>query len=302
MKLPAQVEITCKQVTEWVRDYLAEPGMANGDRARLEQHLHACTWCMDYLHQLQDAARAARALGGEPVELPESDLLTMFRRAARALGEVSAPQPRPLVGSPPSGRASTVEGTRYAFKFLMAGGIGPLSRFSWPLPSSTGPGDWVEVAGRVEPCRVGVHACRTRELSWWLHDTLWLVELDGPAQRSGCGVVAPRGRLLREVEAWREGGAMRFAHAAYEHALAQVLAAEPERRAAAMPCVNSSSYHLPNRSVALAAFCAAMAVARLRGVTRFVQSGYDAERRWQSAWLARELGLSALLQHAAARR
>jgi Putative zinc-finger len=301
MKLPAQVEITCKQVTEWVSDYLAAPGMANADRARLEQHLHACTWCMDYLHQLQDAARAARALGGDAVELPESDLLTMFRRAKRVLGEVSATQARPLDSSPPGGRASTVEGARYAFKFLMAGGIGPLSRFSWPLPTATAPGEWVEVAGRVEPSRVGVHACRTRELSWWLHDTLWVVELAGLVQSSGGGVVAPRGRLLREVEAWRDGGAMRFAQAAYEHALAQVSAAEPERRAAAMPCVESSSYHLPNRNFTLAAFCAAMAMARLRGITRFVQSGYDAERRWQSAWIARELNLPALLPGAAAR-
>ncbi len=293
MKLPALVDVTCKEVVELVSDYLASPGMGVRDRARFEQHMHACSWCMDYLQQLQMATRAARELAGDAEPVPEAALLSLFRRTVPATLE-PAPAAAPRVPKP---RAAARPGlnVKYAFKFLDHNGVAPLSGFTWPRPGPNGePGAWVEVA-RAEPCRTGVHACTTGQLSHWLHDTLWLVELGGQVQRCPAGLVATRGRLLQEVVGWREGGAARFAQAAYDHALAQANSAAPERGAAAMPCIESAAYHIPRGSTALCAFCCAMSQARMRGLDHFVQSGYDAERRWQSRWIARELALPALL-------
>jgi hypothetical protein len=305
MKLPPLVDVTCKQVTELVSSYLTVSGMTTRDRARFEQHLHACTWCMDYLHQLEQTERAVQQLRANPIEVPEAALLTLFRRASAAsvpvhtsappMGSPARAKPRPPIIAP----ATHTRGEHFVFKFLMHGAIGPLSGFVWPQPSDDRPGAWVDVGPQLEPCRVGVHACSVRDLSSWLHDTLWLVELDGELRRSVGSVVASRGRLVREVEGWRSGGAARFTQAAYDHARARAAAEPPERRAAAEPCLLSAAYHIPRGSTALAAFCAAMSVARSRGITHFEQAGYDAERRWQSRWIARDLGLDELVRRAA---
>ena len=312
MKLPPLVDLTCKQVTELVSDYLTSPGMANRDRARFEQHLHACTWCMDYLQQLEQATRAASKLRTEPAELaeteelPETALLALFRRATTPSEPVrasAAPAPASTHSERPPARprGRRVEGVRFAFKFLMPGAVGPISSFAWPQPSHDEPGAWVEVGRPLEPCRTGIHACTARHLSSWLHDTLWLVELAGDVHASIGSVVATRGRLVHEIEGFREGGAARFAQAAYDHAVARAAGETPERAAAAAPCLASAAYHIPRRSTALAAFCAAMSVARSRGITHFQQAGYDAERRWQSRWIAKDLKLDALLLDAARR-
>jgi hypothetical protein len=305
MKLPPLVDVTCKQVTEIVSDYLTVSAMRTRDRARFEQHLHACTWCMDYLQQLEQTTRSAPALADEPVEVPETALLALFRRASAASAPVLV-SAAPAHASPASARrtvrpetAHRPVGARFAFKFLMQGAVGPISGFAWPRPSPGQPGAWVDVGRLVEPCRVGVHACSTRDLSSWLHDTLWLIELDGDVKRSVGSLVASRGRLLREVESWRDGGSARFAQAAVDHATARADGELPERRAAAAPCLASAAYHIPRGSTALAAFCAAMSVARSHGITHFEQAGYDSERRWQSRWIARELCLDALVATAA---
>jgi hypothetical protein len=315
MKLPALVDVTCKQVVELISDYLTTPGLGTRDRARFEQHLYACTWCMDYLQQVEATRRAASNLP-EVAELPETELLALFRRSVAS----AAAEPAKLLGTPSSrrlaGRSSLgsraeaprratrrsgrrLAGVRFAFKFLQPDGLGPLTNFAWPLPSAERPGAWVDVARPLAPCRVGVHACSALDLSSWLHEALYLVELGGDVRLSIGGVVATRGRLVREIEGWRRGGSGRFAHAAYQHALELAEAATPERRAAAAPCLASAAYHLPNLSFALAAFCSAMSVARLHGSDHFEQVGYDAERRWQSQWIARDLQLDALLATAA---
>jgi hypothetical protein len=77
-----------------------------------------------------------------------------------------------------------------AYKFLSAGGYGPFSGFEWPSA-----GDWVD--GRIS-------ACRASDLPIWLHEELWVVELEGPIQEARTKLVAPRGRLLRQVPEWTE--------------------------------------------------------------------------------------------------
>ena len=180
-----------------------------------------------------------------------------------------------------------------AYKFLARGAVGTVTEFAWPQPTAAGqPGAWIEAAAPIALCESGVHACRLPELAYWLHDELWLVELDGELREASDCVVASRARLVRPVQAWLDGGSARFAHAARDHA-AQLTAAAPEAsRARLAQYVADSSAHLPHGATALAAFCAAMAVAWLHGGDHFDDAGYRRERRWQSAFIANDLALT----------
>jgi hypothetical protein len=91
-----------------------------------------------------------------------------------------------------------------AYKFLDTEGTTVMSGTKWPLPTGDRPGPWIE-AGAVSPCREGIHACRTRDLAYWLHEELWEIELDGAIQESHRKVVGRRGRLLRRLDAWSGG-------------------------------------------------------------------------------------------------
>ena len=86
-----------------------------------------------------------------------------------------------------------------AYKFLAADGLGVFSRFAWPLPDGR-PGAWVE--SEVELCRAGIHACRPADLPYWLapravRDRARRRAVDEQPLK----VVAPRGRLIRRVDA-----------------------------------------------------------------------------------------------------
>jgi hypothetical protein len=89
-----------------------------------------------------------------------------------------------------------------AYKFLQDGAVGPFSGFSWPEPAANEPGEWVSVVEPVAPCGPGIHACRTRDLPYWLNDELWEVELGGTVVEERRGLVAERGRLLRRLDRW----------------------------------------------------------------------------------------------------
>jgi hypothetical protein len=187
--------------------------------------------------------------------------------------------------------------THYAFKFLAHGGVGPVSEYPWPAPAPQAgqPGAWVQAASALEACRSGVHACGADELAHWLHDELWIVELAGEIVPGIDCVVAQRGRLLRKVDAWSQGGAARFATAARDHAAELVATASEPARARLTQYVADSSWHLPHGSTALAAFCAAMAVAWLGGGSRFDDATYRSERVWQSRFIVGDLELEAAL-------
>src|SRR5690242_17660463 len=102
-----------------------------------------------------------------------------------------------------------------AYKFLRADGVAPFTGHRWPLPRGGNPGAWVE-AETVEPCRRGIHGCACDDLPYWLHGELWEIELDGDVQRVGHKLVARRGRLLRQVEAWNDESARDFSFACAE--------------------------------------------------------------------------------------
>ena len=206
-----------------------------------------------------------------------------------------------------------------AYKVLCSGGIGPFSRYPWPLPRDDRPGAWVVGGDATGLCQTAVHACRVRDLPWWLQDELWEAELDGEVSVGRHKVMAPRARLLRRVEAWDAACAQRFAdacamrtrdHAASalaragaKHAAAQLGRASGNRalrEAARVWADATEAARIPVRmagdaairaqgSAALAtAYIAAHAAARVEG-----PGARDAERAWQADWLRTALSLTA---------
>lgn len=161
-----------------------------------------------------------------------------------------------------------------AYKFLDEGRVARFTRFRWPE------GEWVE-AEAVVPCRSGVHACRVRDLPFWLGRELWEVELDGDVREDERKVVALRGRLTRRIDAW---------DAATADELAADVLARTRRRFGSVPVVSGfvadiQRFRATNR-VPLAAFAAARA-AGLSGGPR----AYEQERARQAEWLADRLAL-----------
>ena len=93
-----------------------------------------------------------------------------------------------------------------AYKFLDEGRVAPFTGVRWPEP-----GSWLE-SDRVELCVSGVHACRIRDLPYWLRTELWEVELEGDVVEGERLVAARRGRLVRRVEAWNDAVGASFRH------------------------------------------------------------------------------------------
>jgi hypothetical protein len=309
MKNLALVDVVCREVIEWMTDYMTPGVMAARERAQFELHLHACTWCMTYFRQMVQTAHSARLCvepepAGEVLAAAEAQLLARFRvwsakGAARHAGgaptsAVESTLARPSVAlaqaqAQRAGAAIAQSGPFY--KFLARGARGSISGFDWPVPVQGAPGAWVEAAAPLVLCARGIHACRGHELAHWLDDELWLIELAGELHEGVHGVVAARGRLIRKVEDWSSDAPARFALAAYRHA-EELASADPAFGVIVEPHLSTQQYHLPRGNTALAAFCAAMAAARLSGQDHFDQAAYDRERVWQSTWLLRELGLA----------
>jgi len=78
-RIVAEAELTCKELTELITDYLEER-LPQTEQLRFEQHLSACSGCVAYLQQMR---ATIKALGGDRiVEVPlsiQSDLLLAFR-------------------------------------------------------------------------------------------------------------------------------------------------------------------------------------------------------------------------------
>lgn len=89
-----------------------------------------------------------------------------------------------------------------AYKFLSSGAVGRFSRQAWPTPTADVPGEWLRVDGPIQQCLNGVHACTKARLVEWLDDELWEIELDDPVLEADGELIAPAGRLLRQLESW----------------------------------------------------------------------------------------------------
>jgi len=75
-----QPELTCKELTELITDYLEER-LSQTDRIRFEQHLSVCSGCVTYVDQMRVTIQA---MGSKPpLKIPssiEEPLLEAFRR------------------------------------------------------------------------------------------------------------------------------------------------------------------------------------------------------------------------------
>jgi hypothetical protein len=199
-----------------------------------------------------------------------------------------------------------------AYKFLRAGRVGPFSGWEWPEP-----GVWVSAGNELVACRRGVHACRIKDLPWWLGEELWEIELRGEVKAEEHKLVASAGCLRARIDAWTPALARVFGEACAWRArdrAVQALTRARYRRAAEQLASYGSLDHLlaaargladelPDTRVTLtiaadgasraltgaaptSAYIAAHAAGRLDG-----REGYDAERAWQSGWLVERLGL-----------
>ena len=149
--------------------------------------------------------------------------------------------------------------------------------FAWPLPNGA-PGNWVEA--EVELCRSGVHACRSADLSYWLAPVLCEIELDGDVVAAGMKVVAPRGRLVRRIDAWNDETREEYS---------QMCIVRAGDLAASAPGLVGPWAPPPAASAAgpaLMGFIAARMAEAIDGIDAYV-----AERARQSTWLADRLDL-----------
>lgn len=165
-----------------------------------------------------------------------------------------------------------------AYKFLRADGSTAFSDFRWPLPDGA-PGAWVEAP--VVPCRSGVHACRAADLPFWVGEALYAIELDGEIVAEATKVVAARGRLVRRVDAWQDGGRDAYTRwcADRGHELA---GAEAPRLDDWDAGIEPSLEEGP----AVLSFIAAAIAEEIGGI-----EAYRAERKRQAEWLAAHLAL-----------
>jgi hypothetical protein len=164
-----------------------------------------------------------------------------------------------------------------AYKFLKADGKGVFSGFAWPLPNGA-PGDWV--AAEVDPCRSGVHACRARDLPYWLAPTLYEVELDGHVAQTGMKLVAPRGRLVRRIETWNDETRAEYSQMCIARA-GELAASAPELLGPWVPPTASAA------GPAAMGYIAARIAEAIGGI-----GAHADERARQSAWLAERLELA----------
>jgi hypothetical protein len=164
-----------------------------------------------------------------------------------------------------------------AYKFLTADGLGVFSRFAWPLPG-VGPGAWIE--SEVGLCRAGIHACRPIDLPYWIAPVLYEVELDGPVDEQPLKVVAPRGRLIRRIDAWNAAAQEAYGRMCFARA-DELVAAAPERLGGWAP-----PPEIPLTASAQLGFMTARIAEQLGGTDAHVE-----ERKRQSAWLVEQLEL-----------
>jgi hypothetical protein len=215
-----------------------------------------------------------------------------------------------------------------AYKFLRPGAVAPFSGFAWPTPEDGEPGAWVETALVGGMCRGGVHACALDDLTRWMAEELWEMELAGEVETGAYKLRASRGRLLRPFAGWesatadlaadclarardRAAAGLRAAGFAAEgERIASVedpeeLSATVEEVAAGLPpdvgfrigplvegsMMTAGARSAPNRSAATLAATGSAYVTAIAAGRWGGREAADAERAEQGAWLARRLGL-----------
>ena len=72
-------EMSCKELVELVTDYL-DGALPAHDRARFEEHLAECPWCVEYVAQIERTIALVGATSREVEDDPRTaELLELFR-------------------------------------------------------------------------------------------------------------------------------------------------------------------------------------------------------------------------------
>jgi hypothetical protein len=89
------------------------------------------------------------------------------------------------------------------YKVLRDNGVAPIAsgNFKWPLPTATGPGEWVEMTGPISMCERGYHAFDGTQWEHWYGNgqRLFEIEFDGPVGKQSDKYIGARARLVREI-------------------------------------------------------------------------------------------------------
>jgi hypothetical protein len=203
-----------------------------------------------------------------------------------------------------------------AYKFLDATMAAPFTAIRWSVDG------WIETA-TATPCHEGVHGCRPDDVSWWLADAMWEIELDGAIVATRHKVAGSRGRLLApvdgyaaavrelgEVGAWRSRDRAVVALRAVDDPLADRFAAVTSLDDLAALGAEADDATWAGTSAGLAADAAHFARHGDHAQSPFVAAcsaghhgagpsgdrgayddGYEAERVFQSRWLSDRLSL-----------
>ncbi len=98
------------------------------------------------------------------------------------------------------------------YKVLNPGGQAIYGVGSWPLPTASRAGDWLEAEGELKPCSNGLHLCRRDDLVYWLGPEIYEAEIGGAEiVESHDKIVVRRARLTRQIETWNDRNARLFA-------------------------------------------------------------------------------------------
>lgn len=91
--------------------------------------------------------------------------------------------------------------SRIVYKALKDDGRSVHQNWKWPLPSVKEPGDWVEVEGKPELCKHGLHGYLTYEQAEQLHEgaDIYEMEVDGQIVEDTDKLAATRARLVRLI-------------------------------------------------------------------------------------------------------
>jgi hypothetical protein len=203
-----------------------------------------------------------------------------------------------------------------AYAFLAEGAVEPLSGFAWPTPPEGEPGAWVDAD--TAP-REALRGYLSGDLPYWLDDELWNIELEGAAAERPHLLLAERGRLLGQVDAWGSPLAWEFVDACARRVARGAAAGlrkegRPEAAVSleeagdleALQQATSAAADQPGPAGTLAGYAAdvcfyardssvpARAANVASKMTAYALAGDitdETERAWQATWLADHLGL-----------
>ncbi len=175
-----------------------------------------------------------------------------------------------------------------AYKFL-EGGRSPFTGWRWELPVGGAPAPWLAVDGPLGLCANGIHACAPRHLPLWVSDELWEMEIEGEVVETPVALVAARGRLVRQVEAWGTEARAAFSDDCAARSR-QVAEGWPERGPLLGAVVGSAAGARAAAAGYWSAVLAGQAASGSRSGPRYEQA-FLAERAVQAQWLASRLGI-----------